>query len=70
MIRIIGLKKEVIENILHYNSHICRNYNENSNIIEFIPSVEIAIYGDHIELSCSDNYVAIMRCDFYRIEIE
>lgn len=70
MIRIIGLNQKIIENILHYNSHICRSYNENLNIIEFIPSVEVAVYGDHIELSCSDNYVAIMRCDFYRIEIE
>lgn len=70
MIRILGLSKEVFENILHYNSHICRSYNENSNIIEFIPSVEIAIYADHIELSCSDNFINIMRCDFYRIEIE
>lgn len=70
MIRIIGLRNEVFEYILHYNSHICRNYNENSHIIELIPSVNIAIYDDHIELSCSDNFVNIMRCDFYRIEIE
>lgn len=70
MIRIIGLKKEVIEYILNYNSHICRSYNENSNIIEFIPSVNIDIHTDHIELSHSDNFVNIMRCDFYRIEIE
>ena len=70
MIRILGLKSEIIEYILHYNSHICRSYNENSNIIEFIPSVEIATYADHIELSYADNFVSIMRCDFYRIEIE
>lgn len=70
MIRIIGLKKEVIENILHYNSHICRSYNENLNIIEFIPSVEISTCADYVELQYSDNYVSIMRCDFYRIEIE
>ena len=48
MIRIIGLNQTIIENILHYNSHICRSYNENLNIIEFIPTVEIAVYGDHI----------------------
>lgn len=70
MIRILGLDQKVFEYILHYNSHIVKSYVENLNIIVFIPNVNIAVYADHIELSCSDNFVNIMRCDFYRIEIE
>ncbi len=70
MIRILGLSTEVFEYILHYNSHIVKSYVENLNIIVFIPTVTVAVYGDHIEISYSDNFVSIMRCDFYRIEIE
>ena len=69
MIRIIGLKQEIFD-YFRYDTHICRKIDENQNIIEFTSVVNITVYNDHIEMVLPEIYVNIMRCDFYRIEIE
>lgn len=69
MIRIIGLKQEIFD-YFRYDTHICRKVDENRNIIEFSEVVNITVCNDHVEVVLPGNYLNIMRCDFYRIEIE
>lgn len=69
MIRILGLSDQMYEKILHYNRAIVKENDEKLNMIEFIPSCTLELRDGQIIIECSDNYISLLFCDYWRIEI-
>ena len=70
MIRVIGINKSVYQSILNHNSNIVRRDYFEVFTIEFIPECTLELSNGGIEISCGDNIVHFLMCDFWRIEIE
>ena len=70
MIRVIGPSDSMYERILHYNSVIVKDNDDKMNMIEFIPSCSLEFTNGQIIITCSDNWISFLTCDYWRIEIE
>lgn len=70
MIRILGISDQMYEKILHYNREIVRENDDKLNMIEFIPSCTLELREGQIIIEYSDNYISLLFCDYWRIEIE
>lgn len=70
MIRVIGLNKNVYQSILNHNSNIVKRDYLEVCTIEFIPDCTLELSNGVVEISCGDNIVHFLMCDFFRMEIE
>lgn len=70
MIRVIGLSDSMYERILHYNNSIVKNADNKIHMIEFIPSCNLEFTCGQIIITCADNWISFLTCDYWRIEIE
>lgn len=73
MIRIIGLSDLEYSLLNEEYSHLVGLHDDNSNTVEFNDcDFDLNFYRDHVSISFPsyDNIISIMRCDFWRIEIE
>lgn len=73
MLRIIGLSDLEYSLFTEEYSHLVSIHDDNSNMVE-IGNVyfDLNFLGDHVSISFPnyDANISIMRCDFWRIEIE
>lgn len=73
MIKLIGLSDSEYDIITTHYFNLFYDYDENSNTVMIDHKrFNLEFYSDHIALDFPDDEVilTIMRCDFWRIEIE
>ena len=70
MVRIVGLNKNRIDFIANNYHEICRYLDKDHGIVEFMSGIKFEYFLDHVEFSYGDNFISLLHCDYWRIEIE
>ena len=69
MIRVIGLKEEVFNNIIANYYDLVSWYDADMNAIEFHTSCEIYKNQSQVRIYCGDDQIVFLSCDYWRIEL-